>query len=357
MDWKLEEENVIRRYLLDDATTEERRRVEERLLEEDDFGELLLLIEGELIDDYAGGAMSEREQSLFRRNFLFTLYRQGNLAMAQEVMKYAASNGAVGDEIMRDEETVIEPRPADNVTRRNQEKEPAKKREWLQTIFYSKWKIAVYTVLVLIAVSGYWLLRPSESELALALNTMNRAYSERRPLETRITGFSYAPFPRLLGGEPDQGDYVAIDRAERILLDAIKRRPDVATQHSLGRLYLAQKKFDQAKNLFEMALRSEPDNARLHSDLGATVFEKWDLERSVGQSAVSEELERQSLEHLTRALMLDGSLHEARFNRALLYQNTNQTQLAREEWKKYLASDRDSPWAKEAEDNLKRLRD
>ncbi|MGH9752525.1 MAG: hypothetical protein ACREA2_07045, partial [Blastocatellia bacterium] len=118
MDWKPEEENVIRRYLLDDATTEERRRVEDRLLEDDDYGELLLLIEGELIDDYAGGAMSEREQSLFRRNFLFTPYRQGNLAMSREVAKYAAGSGAAGDEIVQDDEMVIERQMADRPARR-----------------------------------------------------------------------------------------------------------------------------------------------------------------------------------------------------------------------------------------------
>jgi tetratricopeptide (TPR) repeat protein len=224
-------------------------------------------------------------------------------------------------------------------------------------LFLPEWKVAAYAVLVLMAGFGYWLLRPDESEVTTALTAMNRAYSEQRPLEARITGFNYAPFPKLLGGEQDKVDYVAVEPAERILLDAEKQGPDVAAQHALGRLYLARKKFDQAQITLNTALRLDPDNARIHSDLGVTLFEKWARERPAGQSTAIEELKRQSLEHLTKALAIDGALREARFNRALLYQTSNQPQLAREEWQKYLASDTDSPWAEEARGNLKRLQE
>jgi len=354
MDWKPEEENVIRRYLLDDATPEERRRVEKRLLEDDDYGELLLLIEGELIDDYAGGAMSQQEQSLFRRNFLLTPYRRENLVMARGVVKYAGGEAA-GDGLMPEGEMNIEERQTGGAARRKRDIERG--RDWRRMLFLPEWKIAAYAVLVLAAGVGYWLLRPNESEVTAALASMNRAFSEQRPLETRITGFNYAPFPKLLGGEQDKVDYVAVERAERILLDAERQGPDVAAQHALGRLYLAQKKIDQAQNMLNAALRLDPDNARIHSDLGAALFEKWARERPDGQSTAGEELKRQSLEHLTKALALDGALREARFNRALLYQTSNQPQLANEEWQKYLASDPDSPWAEEARSNLKRLQE
>jgi tetratricopeptide (TPR) repeat protein len=175
-------------------------------------------------------------------------------------------------------------------------------------------------------------------------------------LETRITGFSHAPFTKLLGGEQNKLDYVALDRAERILLDNMTERPGASAQHALGRLYLAKKEFDKAQMLFNAALRVDPNNAQLHSDLGATLFEKWDRERSTSEVTESEETKRQSLEHLTEALRLEGSLSEARFNLALLYQSANQTRLAREEWGKYLALDPNSAWAKEAQDNLERLK-
>src|SRR5262249_587883 len=158
-------------------------------------------------------------------------------------------------------------------------------------------------------------------------------------LEVRITGFSHAPFIKLLGSDQNRPDYVTLDRAERILLDAMKGRPSASTQHALGRLHLAKKEFDQAQELFNAALQSDPNNAQLHRELGGTVFEKWERERSAGRTTESEETKRQSLEQLTEALRLDGSLREARFNRALLYQGANQPQLAREEWRKYLALD------------------
>src|SRR5262249_46666624 len=144
--------------------------------------------------------------------------------------------------------------------------------------------------------------------------------------------------------------------AERILLDNMTERPGASAQHALGRLYLAKTEFDKAQMFFNAALQVDPNNAQLHSDLGTTLFEKWDLERSAGGAKESEETMRKSLEHLTEALRLDGSLPEARFNLALLYQSTNQTRLAREEWRKYLALDPNSPWSKEAQDNLERLK-
>ncbi|MBO0725336.1 MAG: tetratricopeptide repeat protein, partial [Blastocatellia bacterium] len=172
-----------------------------------------------------------------------------------------------------------------------------------------------------------------------------------RPLESRISGFSHAPFVKQLGGDQYKPDYAALDRAERILLDAMTTRPGASAQHALGRLYLAKMEFDEAQTLFNAALQAEPDNAQIHSDLGATLFEKWARERST-IGAESEETKRQSLEHLTRAIRLNSKLPEAHFNLALLYQSENQTQMARQEWLNYLELDPDSTWAKEARDNL-----
>ena len=87
MEWTPEEDNRIRRYLLDDATHEERRQVEERILEDVGYGEWLLVIEDELIDDYARGTLSERERELFARNFLVTPRRRQDLVVAQGVTK------------------------------------------------------------------------------------------------------------------------------------------------------------------------------------------------------------------------------------------------------------------------------
>ena len=63
-----------------------------------------------------------------------------------------------------------------------------------------------------------------------------------------------------------------------------------------------------------------------------------------------------SIEHLMKALALDNSLREARFNLALLYQAANQPNLARAEWEKYIALEPDLRGKEEAQRNLKMLK-
>ena len=48
---------------------------------------------------------------------------------------------------------------------------------------------------------------------------------------------------------------------------------------------MARHKFDKAKSILEQALQTMPNDARLHSDLGAVFFELWDRQRSSGQTA------------------------------------------------------------------------
>lgn len=357
MNWELEEENKIRRYLLRDLPPESAQQVEEDLLGNDEYAEQLVMIEDELIDDYARGLLPELERDLFEQNFLITQVRRKKLMIAQAAVKYAEALGTANVDQPALSNVLAELPNTPSVTQPDKTLQNARPgREWWQTLFAPAWKIAVYVVLALGIGLGIWQMNSSESDVAVATKVMSQAYHTQRPLETRITGFDYAPFPKTLGSDQGRADYVALDRAERILLDAVAEHPTVEGQHALGRLYLARKKFDQAEKLFKAALQSDPNDARLHSDLGAVLFERWDREHSAEQTAESEELKRQSLEHLEKALALDGSLREARFNLAILYQASNQTQLARAEWEKYLAIEPDSRGKKEAERNLELLK-
>jgi CHAT domain-containing protein len=362
MDWKPEEENVIRRYLLDDATTEERQRVEEQLLEDDDYGELLLLIEGELIDDYAGGAMSEREQSLFVRNFLFTPYRQETLAMATEVVKHSARNVAASDKAEDKSRTVGDAHATDAAARHSGLSEPRGRRgrrefHWLQTLFTPAWKGFAYALLILgVGLSGWWWSRSGGSEIEKGLTALNRAYLAGRPLEARISGMPYARFTVTRGNGREGLDYRPRELAERILLEEAEKAgagPDA--QHALGKLYLAKKEFGRAITHFEIALRVDSNNARLRSDYAAALFEKGKIERLDAQSGKGEVTLAKSLEQFNKALELDDSLLEAIFNRALLHQALGMTDHAREDWKKYREKDSSSPWAVEAQENLNLL--
>ena len=47
--------------------------------------------------------------------------------------------------------------------------------------------------------------------------------------------------------------------------------------HELGRVYLAEKNFDDAIKQFEKAVKLAPNNAKLHNDLGVALMEKAKL--------------------------------------------------------------------------------
>lgn len=62
MSQNLSEENLIRNYLLDELTETEQDLVHERLLMDPEFFETSLIIEDELMDDYALGLLSPKDQ-------------------------------------------------------------------------------------------------------------------------------------------------------------------------------------------------------------------------------------------------------------------------------------------------------
>src|SRR4030095_11032710 len=100
MPWATEEDERIRRYLLGVAEETERRHLEEQVLcgATDDLGQEYadhaLLVEEELIDDYARGALSAPERELFERNFMISPKRQEKLLLTQSLADYARAGAA-----------------------------------------------------------------------------------------------------------------------------------------------------------------------------------------------------------------------------------------------------------------------
>ncbi len=330
-------EKVIRRYLLGDLAQDDLTRVEIRLLEDAEFAAQVQLVEGELLEEYLDSALTASEHAQCEAHFLAAPPRQRQLAVARALRRYAAQASEI--ELKQ---------TAPPFT--------AAVKRWWATLLQPSWGWAVAVVFMLAVGWGVWRMQVAPSQVEIGLQAMAQAYRGQRPLEARITGFAYAPFPKTLGNEHGNSDYLALDRAERILLDAVTERPSVEALHALGQLYLARKKFVQAEEVLRRALQAAPANARLQNDLGVLLYEKWERERSTGPTAASEDLKRQSLEHLERALTLDGSLREARFNLALLYQAAGQSQRARIEWEKYLTSEPDARAKQEAERNLELLK-
>lgn len=351
MDWKPEEENIIRRYLLNDATPEEQRLVEERLLEDDDYGGVLMLIESELTDDYANGALSERERRSFERNFLLTPQRRESLAVAREALKYAASSAVSGDEVATEE------RPSDDAGRRQPATVSEQERNWLRLLFHPGWKIAAYSALTLAIAIGVWRLSPGESEVRRGMAAFNKAYREQRPLEARISGLEYAPYIVQLGNDPDGVSRRDRDDAEFFLRRAAGNPDDVEALHALGQLYLAKRDYDEAIKLFEAALKHSASDASLHNDLGVALMERAEDNRSGAAPPGALESLAKGIESFSRALELDASFQPALFNRALCYERMAARRSAAADWEQYRRLDPHSKWADEARRRLERLRE
>lgn len=335
------EENLIRQYLLGEATEHEQEQVAERLFYEDDYAEHLLLLEDELIDEYVREALSPAERSHFEQHFLVTTKRQQKLALAQALVKYAKS-----------QETA--PVPAVPAPPRHPGEAELEREPWWRNWFAPKWKLAAYAVLVLGLGLGLWWQAGRTTDLEQGLVALNQAYREQRPVQTRVTGLEHAPFAVRRSGEPERLNVTARNRAERILLDAAEAQKNAAAWHALGRLYLTEKKFEEAIQEFEKALPTDANNARLHSDLGAALLEKGNLEANSNAGRDLRTFDR-SLEHLNRALELDATRLEALFNRALLRQSVGLRSAAKADWQRYLQQDPASPWAAEAREHLRVL--
>src|SRR6185503_11108612 len=126
-----------------------------------------------------------------------------------------------------------------------------------------------------------------------------------------------------------------------------------ATYHALGKLYLAEGKFDEAIEQFEKAIKEEPNNAQLHGDFGAALLEKSRLNQDYTKKALEMTESRRNID---RAIELDGELLEPLFNRAVWYESMFLPRDAESSWQKYLEKDPDSKWAEEARNRLKSLR-
>src|SRR5262249_43033467 len=129
------------------------------------------------------------------------------------------------------------------------------------------------SVIAIGLVFGLWWFVLYKPDLQRGLIALSNAYRRERPVEERITGFGYAPWPDRRGEDPPDIDTVSLDLAERLLLDAVRRHPDSRSRSALGALYLAERKFDKARAQFEEALSKDPNSAAVHSNYGAALLE------------------------------------------------------------------------------------
>jgi len=206
-----------------------------------------------------------------------------------------------------------------------------------------------------------WKFFYAPSQVAKGLAALNAAYSQARPIESRISALSYARVSTQRGPITKVGD-VEQRRAELILVEARLKQPTPEAFHALGQFYITQSDFDAAIRELEEAVRITSTNPTLLSDLGAAWFEKGksDLDKNkTGDTNVGMGIAAlgKSLTYINQALARDSSLPAAIFNRALCFENLLLPDRAAQEWQHYLQADSNSPWAEEAREHLKLLQE
>jgi CHAT domain-containing protein len=323
------EEHKIREYLLGQLTEAEEEQVELRLLTEPDFAAEYDIVVNEVTDDYIAGKFEAEELKQVESHFFKSGERQNKLKFAQALKQ-----------------------------RKSEMDADTGKKSWFGPL------LAIAASVALLAGGGFyiWRVLSANSDLNRGLAALQSAFRDERPLEARISKFDYAPYLTTRGKGPEKINQDELRRAELTLLDAVKKNPTPAVHHGLGKVYLAKKDFDAAITEFDEAIKGDPKNAQIYSDLGATWLEKGriDLEKGKAESASPasgrgmEELGR-SLGNINKALDIDPNNLEAIFNRALCHQSMTLSQKAADDWREYLKRDSKSPWAEEARRNLKAL--
>lgn len=336
------EESTKREFLLGRLPDESpaRREIERRLMLDPDFSAEMDAAEDDLVDDYARKALTAREREDFERHFLLPARRR--------LTRDAGRRPSVSSE--RREKLSF-------ALKFNARRKPPPwwskllsrlKPDWPSVPAYAK-AAALAAVIVVVGLVAWRVLRPSPAAEGLA--ALSAAYERGRPVEVRVTGLGYAPQPAEMRGPGDgQVDRQSLDLAENILLRM--PRGAASSMHALGRLYLYERRFDDAVGQLEGAVRASPDDARLRNDLAAALSERGREAQRRGEDGKAGEDFGHAIEHLDRAEALDPSLADAFFNRALVYEQLQLGAQAEDAWRAYLKKDSASPWADEARRRL-----
>jgi CHAT domain-containing protein/lipoprotein NlpI len=305
--------------------------VEIRLLSDQQYGEEFDLVVDEIIDRYVAGEFTGDELERVRNYFFKSKHRQDKLRFARTLKERETNQNP----------PTPNPKPVDRWT-------------WLPRLSFAP---SLALAASLIAVAGIGLLgyrayfsRPDPREGLIALQL---AFPER-PVEGRLSDFNHTPLPNQRGGSA-KIDYVQRDLAATLLLKTVRDNPTAASHHAVAKYYLMIHQFDQAEKEFAAALALEPKNAKIHNDFGSMFLEEGRLQNLGSDNGKQFELYARGLEEIQTALNLDGSLLEAQFNRALLFQLMKPSDQAKAAWNEYLQHDNSSPWAEEARRNLKLL--
>jgi len=278
--------------------------VEIRLLSDEVYGEEFDIVVDELTDQYVTGEVQGAEREQMERYFFASPARR-------EKLRIAAA--------LKERQPSVATKP------------------WVPS---RELRIAASILIVVGLAFGIWFpLRGGESEFDKGVAALQTAYAGQRPIEARISALPHSPFPNSTrGSRVDEQRQNDLRRAQLHLEEAVRTKPTPEAHHALGKVYLAQGKFDDAIREFEQSLSGNKNQAQIYNDLGVAWLQKGDVNRSI--------------DSFNKALQLDGNSLEALFNRALAYEKQSRFDEAKADWNEYLKRDSTSPWADEARRHL-----
>jgi tetratricopeptide (TPR) repeat protein len=195
-----------------------------------------------------------------------------------------------------------------------------------------------------------YLLFIHQSAVEQGVLALKQAYTRQRPLELRLTGFPYAPYETHRGQDESSVDQTRLLLARERLVETVLKQGTPEAHHALGLFYLAEHNDDQALEQLKRAVAQNPEDARLHNDMGVAYWQRGERDSSAADVA-------QALAHFNQALAQDPDLLEAIFNRALYYQKMSLLPQAETDWQRYLKLDSSSAWAQEAKSNLELIKE
>lgn len=312
----------LRKYLLgilDAAQTEE---IEKNLVSDEKYFQEIQIVEAEIIQDFVDKKLNQEEKKAFEENFIITKERREQINFARALRK------------------LVDEKPKPQI-----EKNPSF-FDSLKSFFLSPIP-AFCGVLAIVGISVFvWWNYSNKSEVLVALN---RSQKNERPTDARISDFDYAPKTEGTRGN-NSTENLDLVFAKSRATEAVLKNPTAENYHELGRVYLAEKNFDESVKQFEKAVKLNPNIAKLNSDLGVALMEKG-KQKEEG----SLELYAKANESISKAIEQDKNLKEAYFNLALAIELLNLPNQAQEAWENYLKLDSTSKWADEARERLKKL--
>jgi CHAT domain-containing protein/cytochrome c-type biogenesis protein CcmH/NrfG len=326
-------------YFLGELVKDEKVKIEQRVLVDDDYREQLESAEHELIAAYTFEDPSGTEREKFQRYFFDSDERIEKLRFAESVYEYIDCVGA---------QTGAFAKWFDGI------------RRWLaKPIRISMaprpiWQ-HVATVSAICLGLFIWISFIHKSAIDQGLLALTKAYAEARPVEARISDFEYAAYAGERGGDSENYKRPEHSDATHLISSAtvFKANKSAKEYYALGKLYLADRDFNQAASFLDLALK-QGSNAKFYNDLAVALMAK-EQEKQPGESTGENYAE--ALEYLHRAIELDESLLEAHFNLALCRQYQKLWRQAADDWRKYLERDTNSRWADEARSHLTEIDD